>query len=383
MFILMGSRSSFAVLYPVMVHDEGWAITDVTAAFSTGVLLYAFLAIPVGLGLDRLGCKVILVTGALLMTVGFAIAAQATEIWHLYVAYLLTAGFGACGIGFITQMKVLSHRNSARFATAFGVAFMGQGLGSLVISPAVQVISDAAGWRAATWLCAVSIGVVLVPLAAWWAPGPQGHAVHTGRPAAQAGPGWWVPVVAIFLVANMTLGFQMLVPTHQVAYLLDLGFGATLAASAAGAWGAMQSVGSVGGGWLVDRFGLARVLLVSLTLFTVGTVGLMVSSPAAIWLLGLYILAGGVGRGLLGLTLGAAQTQTFAGPRLGRMTGIMDVGFGTGAFIGPLLTAFMHDELGTFAPGFFATILATLIGIVCILGALRIRDRSPHPTPAA
>lgn len=382
MFILMGSRSSFAVLYPVMVRDEGWAITDVTAAFSSGVLLYAFLAIPVGVGLDRLGCKVILLTGAVLMAVGFAIAAQATEIWHLYVAYVLMAGFGACGIGFITQMKVLSHRNGARFATAFGVAFMGQGLGSLAISPAVQVIADAAGWRAATWLCALAIVAVLVPLAAWVAPGPQVHTAHAGRAAGQSGSGWWGPVVAIFLVANVTLGFQMLVPTHQVAYLLDLGFGATLAASAAGAWGALQSVGSVGGGWLVDRFGLGRVLLTSLVLFTVGTIGLMLSSPAAGWLLVTYILAGGVGRGLLGLTLGAAQTKVFAGPRLGRMTGLMDVGFGTGAFLGPLLTAVGHDELGTFAPGFFATILATMIGIGCVLAARRISEREPQPATA-
>jgi MFS family permease len=382
-FILMGSRSSFAVLYPAMVRDRGWSVTEVNGAFSSGLLLYALLAIPVGLSLDRLGCKVVLVTGAALMTVGFVIASQATEIWHLYGAYLLTAGFGACGIGFITQMKVLSHRNSKRFATAFGVAFMGQGLGSLVVSPVVQLLIEAVGWRTATLACAATVGLVLVPLAAWLAPGPQPHTAHTTQAADGAGPSWRGLVVAIFLAANVTLGFQMLVPTHQVAYLLDLGFGATLAASAAGAWGALQSVGSVGGGWLVDRLGVARVMFASLTLFTIGTVGLMLSSPAAGWLLVLYILAGGIGRGLLGLALGAAQTQTFAGPRLGRMTGTMDVGFGTGAFLGPLGTAFVHDAAGTFTPGFFATIPATAIGIACILGALRLRDRSARPAAAA
>jgi len=250
------------------------------------------------------------------------------------------------------------------------------------VSPAVQLIAEAQGWRVATMLCAVTVAVVLVPLAAWLAPGPQRHAAQAARPGTRPDVGAWGLVVAIFLAANVTLGFQMLVPTHQVAYLLDLGFGATLAASAAGAWGAMQSVGSVGGGWLVDRIGLGRVLLASLVLFTVGTVGLMTSSPAAGWLLGLYILAGGIGRGLLGLTLGAAQTQTFAGPRLGRMTGTMDVGFGTGAFLGPLGTALLHDDLGTYAPGFAATIPATMIGIVCILGAMRLRGRSARPSHA-
>ena len=173
----------------------------------------------------------------------------------------------------------------------------------------------------------------------------------------------------------------MLVPTHQVAYMLDLGFVATLAASAAGGWGAMMSVGSVVGGVLVDRFGLGRVLGASLVLFSVGTFGLFVSSPAGLWLLGLYVLLGGIGRGLLGMTLGAAQTKTFAGPHLGRMTGILDVGFGTGAFLGPWATAFIHDQGGSYGAGFLATIAASIVGAAATVVALRLNAR-PAPVPA-
>jgi predicted MFS family arabinose efflux permease len=247
---------------------------------------------------------------------------------------------------------------------------MGQGLGSLVISPLVQVIVDAQGWRMATLLCAVTVAVLLLPMGALLAPGPERrHSSHAAQTSEASVSSKFGLIVAIFLLANVMLGFQMLVPTHQVAYLLDLGFGATLAASAAGAWGAMQSVGSVGGGWLVDRLGLGRMLVVALGLFTVGTLGLLASSPATGWLLGVYILAGGIGRGLLGLTLGAAQTKAFAGPRLGRMTGTMDVGFGTGAFLGPLGTAIVHDALGTYAWGFLATILASIVGVICMVAA--------------
>ena len=188
-------------------------------------------------------------------------------------------------------------------------------------------------------------------------------------------PGVLSMVCMIFLVANAVLGFQMLVPTHQVAYMLDLGFAATIAATAAGAWGAMMSVGSVGGGWLVDRFGLGRVLIASLVLFTAGTLALCASGPPDFWLLGAYVLAGGIGRGLLGVTLGAAQTKTFAGPHLGQMTGILDVGFGSGAFLGPWATAVVHDQIGTYAPGFLATIPASTIGAVATVIALRLRQK--------
>lgn len=376
MFILMGSRTAFAVLYPAMVREEGWAVADVSSAYSSGLLLYALLAILVGLGVDRLGCRVMMVAGSIVMAVGLGVSALATEIWHLYVAYLMTAGLGAGGIGFITLIKLLAVRNGSRFATAFGLAFMGQGLGSLLVSPSVQVLVDAQGWRTATLLCALVVAVVLLPLAAWLAPGPERrHAAHSSDAPVDTAPGVLSLVCMIFLVANAVLGFQMLVPTHQVAYMLDLGFVATVAASAAGGWGAMMSVGSVGGGWLVDKLGLVRVLCVSLVLFTVGTLGLSVSSPADLWLLGLYVLAGGIGRGLLGVTLGAAQTQTFAGPRLGRMTGILDVGFGTGAFLGPWGTAVVHDQIGTFGPGFLATIPASIIGAAATVVALRLRTQ--------
>jgi MFS family permease len=381
MFILMGSRTAFAVLYPAMVHAEGWAVTEITSAYSSGLLLYALLAILVGVGVDRLGCRVMMVAGSILMASGLGVAAMATEIWHLYVAYLMTAGLGAGGIGFITIIKLLSVRNGARFATAFGLAFMGQGLGSLLVSPSVQLLVDAQGWRTATLLCAVVVAVVLLPLAAWLAPGPERrHATHAGSAATDSAPGVFSLVLLIFLVANFSLGFQMLVPTHQVAYMLDLGFVATIAASAAGGWGAMMSVGSVVGGLLVDRFGLGRVLGASLVLFTIGTLGLYVSSPAGFWLLGLYVLLGGIGRGLLGMTLGAAQTKTFAGPHLGRMTGIMDVGFGTGAFLGPWGTAFIHDQGGSYAAGFLSTIAASVVGAAATMIALRLNTR---PSPLA
>jgi MFS family permease len=376
MFILMGTRTAFAVLYPAMVVDQGWAVADITSAYSSGLLLYALLAVLIGLGVDRLGCRVMMVGGSLLMALGLAISAVATEIWHLYVAYLMTAGLGAGGIGFITMIKLISLRNGARFATAFGLAFMGQGLGSLLVSPTVQLLVDAHGWRTATLLCALVVAVVLLPLAAWLAPGPERHHGRRAHESAvDSAPGALSLVCLIFVVANVMLGFQMLVPTHQVAYMIDLGFAATLAATAAGAWGAMMSVGSVIGGWLVDRFGLGRVLLASLVLFTVGTLGLVGSSQSEPWLLGLYVLAGGIGRGLLGLALGAAQTQTFAGPHLGRMTGILDVGFGSGAFLGPWLTAVVHDAVGTFAPGFLATIPASIIGAAATVFALRLRRR--------
>ncbi|MCC7367518.1 MAG: MFS transporter [Chloroflexi bacterium] len=376
MFMLMGSRTAFAVLYPAMVTAEGWSVAEISSAYSSGLLLYAILAIGFGVGVDRLGCRTMMVAGSLLMGIGLLVAASASQLWQLYVAYLMIAGLGAGGIGFITLIKTLSLRTGPRFATAFGIAFMGQGLGSLLVSPAVQLLVDAQGWRLATVLCGLAVLLVLLPMGALLAPGrheSQGRG-SSGQTGGNDAPGVLSLVCLIFVIANFTLGFQMLVPTHQVAYMLDLRHAATVAATAAGAWGLMMSVGSLAGGWLVDKLGLTQMLIYSLIVFALGTIGLALSTPEAAWLLGAYVLASGVGRGLFGVTLGAAQTRTFAGPRLGRMTGILDIGFGSGAFLGPWGVAVLHDQVGTFAPGFLATIPASIVCAACTIAAMRLRS---------
>lgn len=103
------------------------------------------------------------------------------------------------------------------------------------------------------------------------------------------------------------------------------------------------------------------MLIVACTAFTIGTAAVIFGGPDAAVVILAYVLASGVGRGMLSVVLGAAQTTAYAGPRLGRMTGLMDLGFGTGAFLGPWLTARVHDSAGTFAPGFLSAIGAALV----------------------
>jgi MFS family permease len=375
MFFQMGTRVAFAVLYPAIVVERGWSVLDVTGAYSAGLLLYAAIAILAGFGVDRFGCRLMLLSGATLIAVGLIGMALATELWQLYVALMVMIGLGNAGMGFVVLIKLLSLGAGSRFAFAFGLAFTGQGLGSLIVSPAIQEIVDRADWRTATIIYAVLMAIVIIPATWLLAPGPQ----HDSEGADSATGGLRHDILsrtfALFFLANAGLGATLLIQTHQVAYLLDLGFAATVAAATAGIWGAMTSVGAVGGGWLVGRLGQGRTLVVGFVVFSAGTLTLLFSSPALLALIAVYVVASGLGRGLLGVTLGAAQTQALAGPRLGRLTGVLDVGFGAGAFFGPWLTAVVHDSTGSFGPGFLMTLGMAALVTVGTLVAVRTARR--------
>jgi MFS family permease len=375
MFFQMGTRVAFAVLYPAIVADQGWSVLDVTGAYSAGLLLYACIAILAGFAVDRFGCRTMLLVGASLIAAGLVGMALATQLWQLYLALMVTIGLGNAGMGFIVLIKLLSLRAGPRFAFAFGLAFTGQGLGSLIVSPAIQEIVDVAGWRTATLLYAALLAIVVLPAAWLLAPGRQPDAEHHTDAVGSLRADVLSRAFIVFFMANLGLGAQLLIQTHQVAFLLDLGFTAVVAAGTAGAWGAMTSVGAVGGGWLVGRLGLGRTLLTGFVVFGAGTLALLASTPDLFWLVVVYVVASGLGRGLLGVTLGAAQTHALAGPRLGRLTGVLDLAFGAGAFVGPWATAVVHDAAGSFAPGFAATLGMAAIVTVGTLMATRLARR--------
>ncbi len=379
MFTVMGSRAMFAVTYPAMVSEVGWSVAELTGAFSVGLLVFVPLAVGVGYLTDRAGCRVTMLAGALCLLVGMLIVAVATELWHLYVAFILANGLGSGAVGFVTVVKALSIRAPRRFAAAFGMASMGQGVGALLLSPLIQGVIDVAGWRAGPLTIAALVAVGLIPLVLAFAPGREaGARSHGGRQGEDGAPVLSLSFLVFFL-ANLGLGYQMLIPTHHVKHLQEAGFAPIIAALAAGTWGALTALGGAAGGIALERWGHRRLLVAAIVLFALGTWALIASQPAVAWLLLIFILAGGFGRGILGTSVAAAQTQTFAGPRLGRMTGLLELGHGLGGFLGPWLTALAHDQGVGFGPGLAsAIVLATIAAVMTVVGSTLVHR--PHRT---
>src|SRR3954452_18101143 len=57
---------AFPVLAPSIAADTGWTIAEVTAAFSTGLVVSALLGIPAGRWLDRAGPRPVMTLGSVL-----------------------------------------------------------------------------------------------------------------------------------------------------------------------------------------------------------------------------------------------------------------------------------------------------------------------------
>lgn len=368
-FIMNGIRTAFAVLFPTIATEPGWSESELAATFSIGILLYAPATIAVGFLLDRIGIRLTMLIGCMLMTLSFGLVATATPDapWRMVAGWTIAAGPAAASIGYTPIVKLLATLAPQQLGRAMGISMIGQGLSPLLIGPALQAIALGQNWRMAVLAYAGFGLAVLVPLILKIAPGrplPSStiEAAFSVRHTLRQGEFW------LFLLAFVCLGYMLLIPTYLVAFIIVLGLSPYLAAILAGVFGALNSVGSVAAGWLTDRLGPLPVLAGGVVVLVVGTLALLGLIPSLPWMLAWFILFTGLGRGVFGLTVAVAQAKSFAGAHLGRVTGILDVGFSIGASLGIWLTAVGRDELGSFVPGYASAMAAAaaMFGFTCL-----------------
>lgn len=375
-FTSMAHRTGFGVIYPAMVADRGWTASEITAAFSIAMLIYSPSALLTGYLLDWLGVRFTILVGSVVLAAGLALIGLAFEIWQIYIVYGIGVGVGSSAVGYIAMLKLLSLRAGRRLGWAIGVFNIGQGVGSLLGAPLLQFAIERAGWRAGFFLLGAAAFLALFPLALAGAPGrlESRGGTHIG-PAPDLRRLLRHPPFWLILLANGTVGYLMLLPAHQVAHLLRTGVPDLLAAGVGGLFGGFIGLGALAGGWAVDRWGTGRLGLLGGALLVTGIVALLGSGPAMLGLAGAYALVGGLGRGMIGVNLAAFQARAFAGPALGRVAGLLDLGFGVGAFAGPYLVALSRDQLGTYGPGLATALVAAAVAGACPLLAGRTLKR--------
>ncbi|MBB4687086.1 MDR family MFS transporter [Amycolatopsis jiangsuensis] len=122
-------------------------------------------------------------------------------------------------------------------------------------------------------------------------------------------------------------------------------------------------------GWLADRFGGRRVWIAAVGLFTIGTLlcGFAWSAPALIVFRMLHGFGGGVMQ-----PVGQAIFAQAAGPRLGRMIGIVTLPATVAPVLGPMLGGALVQDLG-WRWLFFGTVP---LGVTTLVLARRLLPRA-------
>jgi len=373
--IASGLYFSFPVFFVALLEEFGWSRGATAAAFSISSVIQGVLSPVVGMLVDRLGPRRIMLGGAAVLGVACVLASRIGALWSLYAVIGVLAATGLCAVSWVPSGTLIARWFAERRGSMLGLAFSGMGAGVLVMGPLAQWLITAYGWRAAYVVLGVATLAVLLPLI-WFGvrDAPVAAAPKRGEAEPRPTPARRDIGDALRTTAFWALFFAYLctplavfsVVTHSVAFAVDHGFARLFVAGIFGLTGLLSVAGRILFGVAADRIGRAPAATISYGCTALGTLcllGLELWPHAAA--LYAYALFFGLGFGARGPIITAMASQIFPGRRFGVIYGILSVGNGIGGGVAPWFGGFVHDVTGSYRIAFVIAVGFCAIGSAC------------------
>jgi MFS family permease len=366
-----------------LLAEFGWSRSVLAGAFSVFTLVHGSVNPLVGALCARFRpLRVMAVGGAAMGLALFADSFISTPL-ELYVFFGVLTALAVCAGGWVPALVFVQGQFKERLGLSIGIISSGVGVGMVLVVPLTQMLIDAFGWRIAFRVLGLIAALWIVPSSLWlrWAilrqrqipenrgqtPGrqhqeksgsdPDSRSVFTLREALRT-QAFWLMMAAFFFgnVSSQTLH------VHQVAYLVDQGLSAIVAATVVGVVGFASIFGKIGGGWLSDRierevvyaWGIAIMVGSAFALLALGT------NPSR-WAAYGYAVLLGVGYSATASLIPAMMSDRFSGRHFGAIVGVALIGSSAGSAVGPLLAGTLYDATGSYAIPF---LIAAACGVI-------------------
>jgi MFS transporter, OFA family, oxalate/formate antiporter len=369
---LMHAYTVFLVAFVETFH---WSRADTSLAYSVSQLIVGIGSPLVGVMVDRLGQRRLVIIGGVLLVLGLLGTAQATTLWEIVVLYGVVMTLGANFLGLVVFVPLLSRVFADRRGMAISVVQSANGIARGISAPVAQLLIDGIGWRAAYLAQAAGMAALMPLLAAFF-----GRPVPASTPAtpstttrvaattrdwtpreAMRTPHFWL----LTLVYVCTGLGSFLVSLHQVAFAVDNGFDHLHAAWVLGIGSVLAIPGTILTGTVSDKIGRELAAILAYWISILGVIAaLFITGPEDEWLLWLHACLFGLTWGARGPAITAKTADLFGGRQLGTIIGIITIGSGAGAALGSWAAGWIFDMLGSYRLAFWLSIASYLGGCV-------------------
>jgi MFS family permease len=273
--ILMAS--GVTALPPVLIHpletEFGWDRAQLGLAVAINVLVYGLAAPFAGRLMLRFGPRRVMLASLTLVTVGVAATSQLYSLAQLYALWGVVVGIGAGGTALVLGATVVNRWFATQRGLALGLLGAASSTGRLVFLPLLAALVVTHGWQSAVWLTAACMGLLVLPLVAAVmrdAPAQVGLAPYGAAggafastatsdadersvplPRALRDRDFWRLWLSFAICGATTNG---LIGTHLIPHAIDQGIAEVAAAGTLALMGVLDVAGTIGSGWLSDRF---------------------------------------------------------------------------------------------------------------------------------
>jgi predicted MFS family arabinose efflux permease len=390
-FIALVGAAAFRAAPSVLIlplHDEfGWSRAVISFAVTVNLVFYGVTAPFAAALIERFGPRRVTVVALLLVAAGAGLTVGITHSWQLVLCWGLLIGLGTGSMALVFAASIADRWFVARRGLVIGVLTAGSATGQLIFLPLVAAVSERWGWRTAS-LTVTAAALLVIPLVllflrdrpedlgvrAYGAPETDVEPEVTatggaGRRAASAlalgarSGTFWLLAGGFAICGASSNG---LVGTHLVPAAHDHGIPTTTAAGLLALIGVFDIIGTIGSGWLTDRYD-PRLLLCAY--FGLRGLSLLVLPPL------LASVHGGIGPSMLvfivfyGLDWVATVPPTVAlcreafGSRAPVVFGWVFAAHQIGAAAAAFGAGWVRDRFGTYTPAWYVA------GALCLLAA--------------
>ena len=366
-----GSQLSFGVFLVPLTQEFGWDRASTSGIFSLSILIFGVGSIFTGKLADRFGPRLVVGLGGAVMAGGLLLSAAIQNLWQLYLSYGVMTGIGVSA-GYGPLVVSVSRWFSTSRGVAIGVMSAGIGVGMMIGPVLSSRLIAALGCRGALTILGLIAGGVIIgstfflrrdPRQAMHDPQEPGKEKGKMNPTKTFSPeivlvkDWtlsqalktrifWMIFTAYLL---WCLGFYM-IAVHLAAYGTDIGLSAPSAAMAVSFVGVGGILGKALMGFLSDRIGPEKILVVNLFLQAI-CIFAMIHSRSATSLYVFSILFG-LGYGGTGPQLPLVTANIFGLSSIGEIFGVMILSGQIGGAIGPLLAGEIFNLTQNYSIGF-------------------------------
>jgi len=353
--------------------------------FMVFLSFFAILMFFGGRIMEKLGPRKLIITGSIIVGLGWMLSSFAPNIWILTLTYGVIAG-SVVGLVYGCPVATAARWFPDKKGLAVGLMLAGFGGSALITGKIASLMIPAVGLPTTFLYFGIVFGIVLVilglpfrfPVAGWkpagWTPAAGSMAAADFMPADMIKtPTYW-GLFFCFMIGSIA-GLMAIGISKPVGSEIIKISGET-AATLVGVFACFNAIGRPLFGFITDKLtaryatmiNLAIILLVSILMIKAGEgdTNLYVISFVGFWL-----CLGGW------LAIAPAATATFFGMKnYARNYGVVFFAYGLGAIIGGIISGQAKDVFGTYTVAFYPTAVLAVVGLVLAFVLLKMPKKA-------
>src|SRR5712671_4025981 len=274
--ITAGTVGAPGVFIAPLQHEFGWTTAEISSALSIRFILFGLMAPFAAALLNRYGLRNVTLSALLIVTSALVASLAMTKVWQLMLLWGVVIGIGTGMTALVLGATVAARWFVARRGLVVGILTASVATGQLVFLPLLASLTERMGWRIALGLMCAMLGIAAFAVAMVMRDRPSdvglrpfGDAGTEPLPAPPPSTGsitsaafgalreaartrvFWILFASFFICGASTNG---LIQTHFIPLCADFGLPAVGAASVLAMMGIFDFIGTVGSGWLSDRY---------------------------------------------------------------------------------------------------------------------------------